>query len=394
MNKAKLWSGAVFALLLGLGACEGDPKLVGGGPGDSQVDAGVAGPDAGESDPYQVALDERVHDYSAALRIAALRLTGDLPTLVEIKSVAEASDKQVAYEALVNQYIADPRFATTQVEFWKNTFKMGGSSLLDSAGVFAAQLVVENRSYSELLTATTGTCPTYDEGTNTFTPADCDNNVTTHAGLLSHPGMNAHFTSNMAFRRVRWVQEIFACTAFPADITDQPEQLSDTALYTSPWEFESIAGTASGGDIDFLDYQSVVCANCHGDMNHMAPLFGNFDDDGNFNAEISVPKPVEGTPMTTFEDWLPTGEAPGWRFDAPAADLPALGAAMVADPMIAECAVARAWNWAMGKGDIVDTITIVPPEVIQAQLAEFTSNGYDYKNLLFQVFTSEDFVRF
>jgi len=395
MNKAKTWS-AAFALLLGLSACSGDPQTQGNGPGDDpgSVDAGPTEDAAPELTPFEEALEEREYDYSAALRIAALRLTGDLPTLTQLKSIETAGDQKSTYEALVSAYIADPRFADTQVEFWKNTFKMGGSAELDSAGVLAAQLVVEGRPLTELLTATTGTCPTYDPNTQIFTPVDCDNGVAVHAGLLTHPGMNAHFTSNMAFRRVRWVQETFACTAFPAELAPEPEALSDTALYTAPWEFTSISGIANGGDIDFLDYESVVCANCHATMNHMAPLFGYFDDLGILSGEIAVPKPVDGNPPTALIDWLPDGETTGWRVDAPAADLPALGAVMSADPRVAECSVARAWNWAMGKGDIVDTLAAVPQAVFETQYNDFIANGYDYKELLYQVFTSDDFVQF
>ena len=393
MNKAKTWS-AAFALLLGLSACGGDGQTIGDGPGNNGVDAGPSEDAAPELTPFEQALEEREYDYSAALRIAALRLKGDLPTLTELQSIETAGDPKSAYETLVAAYIADPRFADMQVEYWKNTFKMGGSAELDSAGILAAQLVVEGRPLTELLTATTGTCPTYDPNTGIFTPVDCDNGVPVHAGLLTHPGMNAHFTSNMAFRRVRWVQETFACTAFPAELSDEPESLSDTALYTAPWEFTSISGVANGGDIDFLDYESVVCANCHATMNHMAPLFGYFDDLGVLSTDIAVPKPVDGNPPTALIDWLPDGEPTGWRVDAPAADLPALGAVMAADPRVAECSVARAWNWAMGKGDIVDTLSTVPQEVFQTQYDDFIANGYDYQELLYQVFTSDDFVQF
>lgn len=393
MNRATTFCSA-FLLLLGLGACAGDPPAnSGGGGGTPTVDAGV-GADAAvepEEDPYEKALEERDVDYSAALRIAALRLTGDLPTLADIKTVAEASDPQSAYNAKISDYIADPRFAETQIGYWQNTFKMGGSPILDSAGIFAAQLVVENRSYLELLTATSGTCATYN---GAFNAVDCDNGVAVHAGLLTHPGMQAHFTSNMAFRRTRWVQETFACTAFPTELAAEAVPLSDTALYTAPWEFASIAGTASGGDIDFLDYSSVVCANCHATMNHLAPLLGYFDENGQATEMIAVPKPTEGTPMTELKDWLPDGEQTAWRLGQNAADLPALGQVMASDPKIAECAVARAWNWAMGKGDIVDTLSVVPPDVFAAEQAEFINNNYDYKTLLYRVFTSDDFTRF
>ena len=57
---------------------------------------------------------DRVVDYSAALRIAALRLTGDLPTMDEINQVANAADdaaKKTAYEALIDNYMARPTFA-------------------------------------------------------------------------------------------------------------------------------------------------------------------------------------------------------------------------------------------------------------------------------------------
>lgn len=397
MNHARKWT-TILALMLGMSACSEEMTEA---PADdtSNTEQPDAAADTEEEEeveigPYDQALEERDIDYASALRIAALRLTGDLPSLQDIKDLQNANDPKSIYEALVTMYLADPRFADTQIDYWKNTFKMGGSATLDSAGIFAAQLVVEERSYLELLMASSGTCPSYDAETQSFVPGDCDNGVTTHAGLLSHPGMNSHFSSNMAFRRTRWVQETFACTAFPAELAQEPQQLSDTAIYTAPWEFTSIAGIANGGDIDFLDYQSVVCANCHATMNHLAPLFGYFDDLGLATTDIAVPKPIEGTPMTELRDWLPEGEQTAWRLGEPVSDLVGLGGAMANDPRIAECAVARAWNWAMGKGDIVDTLSAVPPEVFAAQYNDFISSNYNYKTLIFQVFTSEDFIRF
>ena len=47
---------------------------------------------------------ERVVDYNAALRIATLRLTGELPTLAELQQVA----RRTAYESLVRACIASP----------------------------------------------------------------------------------------------------------------------------------------------------------------------------------------------------------------------------------------------------------------------------------------------
>jgi hypothetical protein len=129
-------------------------------------------------------------------------------------------------------------------------------------------------------------------------------------------------------------------------------------------------------------------------MNHLAPLFANFDDAGQLQGTIQVKTPLPGNPLALRTDWLPGAEPTAWRFGAPAADLPALGAAMAADPAIAECAVARLWNWALGRGDIVDTLATVPSEVITAQVAAFTGNGMKLKDAIFAVYTSDDFVRF
>jgi hypothetical protein len=130
-------------------------------------------------------------------------------------------------------------------------------------------------------------------------------------------------------------------------------------------------------------------------MNHIAPLFANFDEAGQYGAEMVVPTPLEGSPPAELSDYLMDGEVLAWRFGGPETpNLPALGAAMAADPAIAECAIARAWNWALGKGDVVDSLREVPTDIIASQIADFSGNGFRFKDALFAVFTSEDFVRF
>lgn len=375
--------------LTGAVACGGST-----GPGGDD-DAVTGDDDPTPTDEWDGKLAERQYDYNAALRIAALRLTGTLPTLAEIKAVADAGDlaaQKVVYESLVRDYLGRPALAGQMIRLWRDAFKMGGNPMLESAPVFAAQLTVENRSYKELLTATSGTCPTFANGT--FTAADCTNNVPATVGLLSHPGVQAHFYSNMAFRRVRWVQETFACTAFPTEHAGAAPEPGAAPAYSSPWPFESIAGLANGGTVDFLDTSAVICANCHSTMNHLAPLFANFDEQGRWTDTIQVKTPNDGTPTAKLSDWLPAGEAPAWRFGAAAPDLPALGAVMAADPKVAECVVARFWNFAMGKGDIVDTLAAVPPEVIAAQTAAFAAGEGKLKDALLAVFTADDFVKF
>jgi hypothetical protein len=335
-------------------------------------------------------LTERETDYGAALRTASLRLRGDLPTLVEIRMLDEASDPATVYARFVESFLADPRFAVQIRIYFRDTFKMGGGDL-DSAPLFASQLAVEGRSMTELFTAASGTCPTRDG--DTIVPGDCDNGAPVHAGLLTHPAVMRHFASNLAFRRVRWVQETFACSAFPAEI-GEPMDIGGAAPYTAPWPFESIAGAETGGRIDFRDMESVICANCHATMNHVAPLLGHFDAAGQYSADIAVPLPSDGAPLVVLGDWLPEGETTAWRFGVPAPDLPALGRAMAADPDVHRCTVARAWNWAFGKGDIVLARTAVPESVIAPFVDDYVASGHRMNDLLLDIFTSDDFVQF
>lgn len=367
-------------------ACSSDSTTP--GVDEPGTDAGVPG------DEWDQLLETREVDFNAALRIAALRLTGDLPTMAEITRVATAPEegKRAEYEAILRDYLERPSFARQMFYFWRDTFKMGESAELDRAPAFAAQLTVENRSYLELFTASENTCPTFDEGTSTFTPASCPGNAPT-TGVLTDPGAMKHYFGNFAFRRVGWLQETFDCAKFPIEISETPTDVGGASPYIGVWPFQSISGLATGR-VDFLDVSAVVCANCHQSINHIAPLFANFDQNGVYQNQIAVPTPLDGAPLAQRTDYLPEGEGTAWRFGVPAPDLPSLGAAMAADPDVAKCGVARVWNWALGKTDIVDTLQEVPVETIQTQLDQFIANGHKMKDLVFAVYTSDDFVKF
>jgi hypothetical protein len=355
-----------------------------------------SGSGSGDVDQWDQALSERVVDYNAALRIAALRLTGALPTMAEIKQVAGAGDDasmKAAYEGLVQTYMGRPEFAKQMMYFWRDTFKMGETAVLDTAPAFAAKLTVDNGSYMQLFTANAGGCPTYDDVAGTFTSAECTNGGP-KAGILTNPGIMVQYFGNFAFRRSRFFQETFVCTKFPAEISAGVD-VGGAAPYTSPWPFQSIASpTNGGGRVNFQDTSAVICANCHGTLNHLTPLFAYYDNMGAYQTNISVPTPLDNTPMAKMSDYLPAGETTAWRYGVPATDIPALGNAMAADPAIAECGVARMWNWALGKTDIVDTLQEVPTATIQAQLDAFKANDYKVKDLIYSVFTSDDFVKF
>jgi hypothetical protein len=341
------------------------------------------------------ALAERTVDYNEALRTASLKLVRALPSLAQIKHVANADDKKAAYEEELDAMLADTRFQERMIKWWKDVMRMGGGAAngapsRDTAPVFAARVIAEERPYSDLFTASSGTCPTYDNTAHAFGDGDCDNGVGAHAGVLSNPGVMYQFYSNMAFRRVRWVQEIFVCTKFPAEYSEAPVHMG-SADYTSPWDF----GTVGTAPIDFQDTSSVICANCHTTINHVAPLFGNFDMNGQLQGSIQVMTPTAPDPMKTeLSHWLKAGETTHWRFGEPAADLPALGKAIAADPDVAECAVARMWNFAMSKEDIVSDLATVPTDVIQPYITEFVGNGENMKKTLRAMFTSSEFVRF
>lgn len=385
-------SALLLVAALAAPACSSDQT----GDDDGMGSGSGSGSGSQTLDQWDEALAQRELDYNAALRIAALRLTGALPTMTEINSVANAGDdaaKKVAYETLVQAYMNKPEFAKQMFYFWRDTFKMGETAMLDTAPAFAARLAVQNLSYMDMFTATADGCPTFDEGTGVFTSAECTNNGP-KAGILTNPGINAHYFGNLAFRRSRFVQETFVCTKFPAE-TGAPTDVGGAAPYTSTWPFQSIASpTNGGGRINFQDTAAVICANCHGTLNHLTPLFAYYDDQGQYQTAISVPTPLDGAPAAQMTDYLPAGETTAWRFGVPAADLPALGTAIAADPAVAECGVARMWNWALGKTDIVDALQEVPKATIETQIAAFTEGGYKMKDLIYAVFTSDDFVKF
>jgi hypothetical protein len=379
------------AMAFAVPACSND---ITGGGGDDDDGPGT-GSGGGSQDEWDTLLGNRMTDYSAALKIAALRLTGDLPTLTEINTVgkATAEGKAAEYEKIVREYVQRPTFARQMFLFWRDTFKLGGTPATDTAPAFAAQLAVTNGNYTELFTRSSNNCPTFDMGTSTFGAGECMNGGP-KAGVLTNPGMNALYTSNLGFRRVRWVQEVFDCVKFPVELTTTSTDVGGALPYQGAWPFGTIAGTANGGRINFLDVASAMCSHCHQTMNRIAPLFAYYDNTGAYKTTISVALPLEGAPLARMSDYLPAGETTAWRYQQPAADLPALGAAMAADPDVAKCGVARLWNFAFGNTDIVDSLREVPRATVQTELDAFTQSGFKMKDLIVAIFLSKDFVQF
>jgi len=390
---------------LAVGACSSsgpsslEPSPSGNNPsgGTTSTTGGtVDTPDGPQPVPDKTVLDDRVENFSEALRTASLKLVRNLPTLQQVKNVDTATDKRAAYEAEIDVMMADPRFTTRMIKWWRDTMRQGGGAgqngepSRDTAPVFATRVMIEDKPYTDLFTATGNNCPTYDGMANTFNDGECNNNVPAQAGVLTNPGVMMQFFGNMAFRRVRWVQEIFVCTKFPAEYAETPKQVNG-ADYTNPWTFEGVATSP----INFQDTSSVVCANCHSTINRIAPLFANFDKLGMWQKDSQVMTPTVPDPQqTVLSHWLAAGEQTAWRYGEVVNSIPELGQAMANDPDVADCAVARMYNFAMSKEDIVSDLATVPPEVLKPYVDDFVANGMNLKKSLRTILLSDDFVKF
>lgn len=375
--------------------CAGLGVLACGGGG---VQPGAPPAKPGSNGPV---VDTKI-DYEEALRGAAIKLTGNLPSLDEIKAVRDAGEGAQAaqLEKTVDDYLSRPGFAAVMVDYFRDVFKMGGQDMrggasvnMDHAPNFAAMLVVTERPFTEIVTATKNTCQTLDRMSGKFTTAACPNPAAT--GVLTDAGVQAQFYSAMAFRRVRWVQETFACRKFPTEIAKTSEQRPGGA-YVSPWPYDSLTGKLNNKSarIDFQDDKSIICANCHTTMNHLAPLFARFTPAGMASPMIQVKVPIPMEPTATLTDWLPAQEMTAWRLGVPAADLPALGAAIAADPAFGRCVATRVWNWALSRPDVVEDGATLTDELANKLVKDLSDNNWNVKTLIKRAFTSDAFVRY
>jgi Protein of unknown function (DUF1588) len=394
-------SGCLGGAPSGTGSGSGTGTGDGTGTGSGSTGTGSTGSGNGATAAPDPNLAARQIDYGQALRTAAIKLVGNLPTLDEQAGVTDAT----SYAAQIDKYLADPRFALTLKAYFGDMMKMGGTLAatvgtatvnvsLDTAPTFATELVIKDQPIMNMFTATTNTCPTLSADGTTFTDAACPavTGLTT-AGILTDPGAMAQFYSNMSFRRARWIQESFDCTRFPAEYSATPVTMG-SGQYTSPWPFTSITGGASA-QINFQDTSAIICADCHTTMNHYAPLFANFDVAGVYQTTIQVHTPTAVDPISVPGDWLPAGETFHWRFGGTAVtDIAGLGAQIAADSAVQKCQVQRAWNWAMSKTDIVNDLAVVPDSTIADIMTVYTAGGMKMKATFKAIFTAPDFVMF
>jgi hypothetical protein len=403
---------AALAGLFTVAACgSGSNQDLGGGSGSSDPNQQ---PTTDNSTAAQAVCKP---DYGAAMRTASLSLTGQLPDWGSLKALLDAeaagADAQKAvYEGWLDKALASKEFAVEQVRFFLNMFATGNSAGMkvkqnndgttpymadrNCAANYAASLVVGDQPYTYLFQSETGTCPSFNETTGQFTPGnvlDAAGAPVKMVGILNDPGIMVNYASNMAFRRVRFIQETFVCSKFPAETGGTPTPMG-AALYTNPWPFTSVTGgTDPNIRVNFQDTSAVICANCHATSNHEAPLFAKFAlDTGLEQAAIQVKVPIPGNPTAQLTDWLPATETTAWRFGKAAATLSDFGAAVAADPDVATCMVNRVWNNAFARGDIVRDLATIPADVTAAQAKQFAADSFNVKKLIRNIYTSTDFV--
>jgi hypothetical protein len=392
----------VLGLFAALSACSGGATST-----DTQADPSggfraTLPPSIADAD--KLALSDGKIDYTLALRSAALKLTGNYPTLAEIKQLQNAADQTTVYSQLIDGYINRPSFNQQILQFWRDTFKMGGTLPvvtptgtvnvnLEFAPTYAAFLIAKGDNFSKLVTGDTGTCQTYSPATDTFTATPCANSPA--VGILTDQGVHAQFYSAMAFRRVRWFQEALLCSRFPSE-TNGPKVQYTGGVYNSPWDIKTITGALNDPKalVDFQDTSSLICANCHSTINHQAPLFGNFGATGMYAATLQVLTPVAGNPVSKLSDWLPAGEVLSYRFGQPTPTIKDFGAAMAADPAFKACMATRIWNWAMSRGDVVVDQALLTPDFAAQLTQQIDSNNWNLKEFIRATYKSAYFIRY
>jgi hypothetical protein len=382
----------------------------------SSSSSGGVGGGGGAGGGAALGPDTRIVSYTDAFRSASFKIVGDAPTLAQMYALTTATDPQTTYEGMIDTLLADPRFGAVMVEFWQNAFRMrddGAMPNQNAAPNYAAELTVNNGSIFDLLTQTdpTKTCPSFDATTATFTDGTCPNaaslmtNNLTPVGILTDPGVMKLYYGNLAFRRNRFYHETFICRSAvspAAEPTATPGPNCPVAGYGSPWDFNSLTGLidtpgpvppAAPIDFQHAEANGVICANCHATWNHRAPLWANFDNTGTFQSTIQVHTPIVNLPISQLTDWLPPGQGTAWKFNMPAASLAALGTVMAADPEVQACTVARMWNYAMSRGDIVETGNTVAASVTAPLVTQLLANNNSILTVLRGIFKSDDFVK-
>lgn len=70
-------------------------------------------------DGDKLSLSDSSADFPLALRSAALKLTGNYPSLADIKRIRDATDQPAEYAKIIDEYMAKPEFSRAMLKFWQ-----------------------------------------------------------------------------------------------------------------------------------------------------------------------------------------------------------------------------------------------------------------------------------
>ena len=337
--------------LLLLLACGADPEP-----------AATATPDPGVAQPLEDQLPQM--DPARALLRASIDLRGVRPTLAELDRVEADPD---AYDALVAEFMADPRFEARMVDFWAEVFLTRTDGYFFQASDFgrtdepafaravgeepirmAARVAAGGLPWTELVTADwtmanpvlTDIWPVEEIGapdsTGWFPAVYTDGRPA--AGVLASNGMWWRYTStdsNANRKRANQISRVLLCNDY----------------LLRPIQFDR--------DVNLLDAEAVQdaistdpgCVNCHNSLDPIAAyLFGFWAYNQESWIESTTYHPAR---ERLYDDYL--GVAPAW-YGAPGASLTELGHQIAGDPRFPDCAVEQVYTGFLRRdADLADT---------------------------------------
>lgn len=226
-------------------------------------------------------------DYLSALENASLQLRGRLPSEEEREEVR--ARRKLAYEQLIDEFLdpaATPELTPQLRGHFLQMFQLP-DEVADVGGTpvnyaepanLATHLVVEDKSFGELVTATYCVDDDLEE-------IGCTGGSPFPSGILTSQALLEAYGGQMGFRRVSVMTQLTQCKVIPDDV-EQPLRECNNC------------GSGGGGDVFPVDdpstpprlhkkYQGTngpgQCAGCHSPLSARRLVYAKYDDDGIFD---------------------------------------------------------------------------------------------------------------
>ena len=342
-------------------------------------------------------------DYEHALRAASIKLTGNLPSLAEIKQVRDTSDQKGEYEKLVDTYMKRPTFAAQIVDFFRDSFNNGGQRQINGQNI--------NMDLARRRTPRAGGEISRSPTWSRRAPNTCQT-LDTGRGDVHVDGLPERERGRRAHRRRRAGAVLLehglpsralgaGDLRLPASSRPRPPARHAAAdgRRRTPRRgrsSQSPAGRRRARASTSRTTRRSSAPTATATMNHQSRRCSrNFDDAGAPMARRpQVPVPIREPDRGARRLAAGVGEDRLVAHGSPAADIPALGAAIAADPEFARCMATRVWNWALSRPDVVDDDASITPDWRRTLATELTASNWNLKPHDPSVFTSDAFVRF